>query len=39
MKMELSQDQFMVYRSEKDYHIKIIFRKTDGNYGIIYPEG
>jgi len=39
MKMELSRDQFMVYRSEKDNRLKVIFRKSDGNYGIMQPEG
>lgn len=39
MKMELSQDAFMVYRSELTHKIRVIFRRTDGNYGIIQPEG
>lgn len=39
MKMELSRDQFMLFRSEKDHRLKVIFRKSDGNYGIIQPEG
>lgn len=39
MKMELSRDQFMLYRSEKDTRLKVIFRRSDGNYGIIQPEG
>ena len=39
MKMELSRDQFMVYRSENDRRLKVIFRKSDGNYGVIQPEG
>jgi putative sigma-54 modulation protein len=38
MKMELSQDRFMVYRSEEDRQIKIIYRREDENYGIINLE-
>lgn len=38
MKMELSQDQFMIYRSEEDQKLKVIYRRQDGNYGIIQPE-
>ena len=38
MKMELSEDQFMVFRSEEDNKLKVIYRRNDGNYGIIEPE-
>lgn len=38
MKMELSQDPFMVFRSEDDRRIKVIYRRTDGHYGVIQPE-
>lgn len=38
MKMELSGDSFMVYRCEEDQKLKVIYRRTDGNYGIIKPE-
>jgi putative sigma-54 modulation protein len=38
MKMELSQDIFMIYRSEDDRKLKIIYRRSDGHYGIIAPE-
>jgi putative sigma-54 modulation protein len=38
MKMELSGDLFMVYRSEEDRKIKVIYRRKDGNYGIIQAE-
>lgn len=38
MKMELSEDQFMVYKSEEDQKLKVIYRRSDGNYGIIEPE-
>lgn len=38
MKMELSQDSFLVFRGEDDQGIKVIYRREDGNYGIIHPE-
>jgi putative sigma-54 modulation protein len=38
MKMELSDDQFMIFRGEEDRKLKVIYRRNDGNYGIILPE-
>lgn len=38
MKMELSEDQFLVYRSEEDQKLKVIYRRNDGNYGVIEAE-
>ncbi len=38
MKIELSQDPFLVYRSEEDQKIKIIYRRNDGNLGVLEPE-
>ncbi len=38
MKMELSGDYFLVYRGEEDRKIKVIYRRNDGNYGVIQPE-
>jgi len=38
MKMELSEDVFLLYRSEEDRKLKVIYRRKDGNYGIIRPE-
>lgn len=35
MKMELSEDLFLVYRSEEDRKLRVIYRRNDGNYGII----
>lgn len=35
MKMELSEDLFVVYRSEEDKKLRVIYRRNDGNYGII----
>jgi putative sigma-54 modulation protein len=38
MKIELSGDHFLVYRSEEDQKLKVLYRRTDGNYGLIQPE-
>lgn len=38
MKMELSGDNFLIYRSEEDQKVKVIYRRNDGNYGIVQPE-
>ncbi|MCB1082512.1 MAG: ribosome-associated translation inhibitor RaiA [Chlamydiia bacterium] len=38
MKMELSNDNFKIYRSEEDQALKVIYRRRDGSYGIIAPE-
>ena len=38
MKMDLSGDEFMVFRSEEEQRIKVIFRRKDGHYGLISPE-
>lgn len=38
MKMELSGDVFLIYRGEEDRKIKVIYRRNDGNFGVITPE-
>lgn len=38
MKMELSDDPFLIFRAEEDQKLKVIYRRSDGNYGIILPE-
>lgn len=38
MKMELSQDIFLVYKAEEDHKIRVIYRRSDSNYGIIEPQ-
>lgn len=38
MNMELAGAVFLVYRSEEDQKIKVIYRRTDGNFGVIEPE-
>ncbi|MCB1107111.1 MAG: ribosome-associated translation inhibitor RaiA [Chlamydiia bacterium] len=38
MKMELSNDHFMIYRSEEEQNLKVIYRRRDGSYGVVSPE-
>jgi putative sigma-54 modulation protein len=38
MKMDLSGDQFLIFRSEEDQKLKVMYRRNDGNYGLIQPE-
>lgn len=38
MKMELSSDPFLVYRSQEDKKLKIIYRRKSGHYGLLSPE-
>lgn len=39
IKMELSGDAFLFFRCEEDRKLKVIYRRSDGNYGIIIaPE-
>ena len=38
MKMELSGDAFLIYRGQEDKKLKVIYRRKDGNYGIIEVE-
>ena len=38
MKMELSGDSFLVFRNEEDQKLRVIYRREDGNYGIIDVE-
>lgn len=38
MKMELSDDHFLLYRAEEDQKMKVIYRRNDGSYGVIAPE-
>lgn len=38
MKMELSGDNFLIFRSEEDMKLKVIYRREDGDFGIVQPE-
>jgi putative sigma-54 modulation protein len=35
MRMEFSNDPFMIYRSEEDQKIKILYRRPDNNYNLV----
>ena len=37
MKMELSNDHFMIYRSEEEQALRVIYRRRDGSYGVVSP--
>jgi len=39
MRLDLSGHNFLVYRSQEDNKIKIIYLRDDGQFGIIEPEG
>lgn len=38
MRMELAESSFLVYRSEEDRKLRVIYRRHDSNYGIIEAE-
>lgn len=38
MKMELSGDIFLIYRGQEDKKLKVIYRRKDGNFGVIQVE-
>lgn len=38
MKIELSGDQFLIYRDEASRKLQILYRRKDGNYGLIQVE-
>lgn len=38
MKMDLTSDQFMVFRSEEDRTIKVMYRRSNGGYAIMNTE-
>ena len=35
MKMEITDDPFLIYRSEEDQKIKVIYRREDRDYGLV----
>ena len=38
MKMEITSDPFMIYKSEEDQKIKVIYRREDNNYGLVQVQ-
>lgn len=39
MKIDLSGDSFLIYRSEETQQIKVIYRRNDGDFGVIQLAG
>jgi putative sigma-54 modulation protein len=38
MKMEITDDPFLIFRSEEDHKIKVIYRRSDQNYGLVQVQ-
>jgi len=38
MKMEITEDPFLIFRSEEDQKLKVIYRRPDLNYGIVQVQ-
>lgn len=38
MKMEITEDPFLIFRSEEDQKLKVIYRRQDQNYGIVQVQ-
>lgn len=38
MKLDLSGDSFLIYRSEEDHKLKVIYRRKDNDFGVIEIE-
>lgn len=38
MKLDLSGDNFLIYRSEEDRKLKVMYRRNDGNFAVIEIE-
>ena len=38
MKMEITSEPFMIYRSEEDQKLKVIYRRGDENYGLVQVQ-
>jgi putative sigma-54 modulation protein len=38
MKMEISDDPLLIFRSEEDRKIKVIYRRNDANYGLVQVQ-
>lgn len=38
MKMEMSGDPFLIFKSEEDQKIKVIYRREDHNYGLVQVQ-
>ena len=39
MEMEATQSDLVVYRDASTYRVNVVYRRKDGNLGLIEPEG
>lgn len=39
MKMDLSGDAFLIFRGEDNQRLKVIYRRSNGDFGVIEPQG
>ena len=39
MQMELSDDAFMVFTNARTQQVNVLYRRSDGNFGLIHPNG
>ena len=39
MQMDLTKDEFLVFRNAANEGLSVLYRRRDGNYGLIEPEG
>lgn len=38
MKIDLSGDNFLLFRSEEERSLKVLYKRRDGSYGVMTPE-
>ena len=38
LRMELTGDHFLIFKSEEENKLRVIYRRRDGSYGVIAPE-
>lgn len=38
MKMEIGDDPFLIFRAEEDQKFKVMYRREDGNYGLVQAQ-
>jgi putative sigma-54 modulation protein len=38
MKLDLSENNFLIFRDEADQKLKVMYRRSDRNFGVIQPE-
>ena len=38
MKIDLSGEQFLIFKAEEDQKLKVLYKRPDGHYGLVQPE-